>query len=106
MEPERPIEKLLRAWAKKRRGSADGNFELHPANRRLLQNEIARRFAERTASRPSVLERLAGFWPRLAIAAAVLAALAVLSLLFLPGKRLSQNQKAFGEARLTLAQRS
>ena len=36
MEPERPIEKLLRAWAKKRREDAGADLELHPADRRLL----------------------------------------------------------------------
>lgn len=43
MESERPIEKLLRAFGKKRRDQAGPPLELHAANRRLLQNEIARR---------------------------------------------------------------
>ena len=43
MEPERKIEKLLRAYAKKRRGEAGDAFKLHPATRRLLQGEAARR---------------------------------------------------------------
>jgi hypothetical protein len=43
MEPERKIEKLLRAYAKKRRADAGGPLRLHPATRRLLQGEIARR---------------------------------------------------------------
>jgi hypothetical protein len=42
MEPERKIEKLLRAYAKKRRAQAGNPLELHPATRRLLQGEIAR----------------------------------------------------------------
>jgi hypothetical protein len=42
MEPERKIEKLLRAYAKKRRAQAGDPLELHPATRRLLQGEIAR----------------------------------------------------------------
>ena len=42
MEPERNIEKLLRAYAKKRRAQAGDPLELHPATRRLLQGEIAR----------------------------------------------------------------
>lgn len=42
MEPERPIEKLLRAFAQKRREQAGEPFELHPVNRRLLQDEVAR----------------------------------------------------------------
>ena len=43
MEPERKIEKLLRAYAKKRRADAGDPLTLHPATRRLLQGEVARR---------------------------------------------------------------
>jgi hypothetical protein len=43
MEPERKIEKLLRAYAKKRRAQAGDSLKLHPATRRLLQGEVARR---------------------------------------------------------------
>ena len=42
MEPERKIEKLLRAFAKKRRADAGDAFKLHPATRRMLQGEVAR----------------------------------------------------------------
>jgi hypothetical protein len=42
MEPERKIEKLLRAYAKKRRAQAGDPLALHPATRRLLQGEITR----------------------------------------------------------------
>ena len=42
MEPERKIEKLLRAYAKKRRAEAGDSLKLHPANRRILQDEAAR----------------------------------------------------------------
>jgi hypothetical protein len=42
MELERKIEKLLRAYAKKRRADAGDAFTLHPATRRILQNEAAR----------------------------------------------------------------
>ncbi|HZL79027.1 MAG TPA: hypothetical protein VFC17_09245, partial [Candidatus Limnocylindrales bacterium] len=43
MEPERKIEKLLRAYAKKRRVDAGDPLKLHPATRRLLQGEVVRR---------------------------------------------------------------
>ena len=43
MEPERKIEKLLRAYAKKRQGDAGDPLKLHPAMRRQLQDEVARR---------------------------------------------------------------
>lgn len=42
MEPERNIEKLLRTYAKKRRDQTDASMKMHPATRRLLQDEIAR----------------------------------------------------------------
>ena len=42
MEPERKIEKLLRAYARKRRAQAGDPLKLHPATRRLLQGEAAR----------------------------------------------------------------
>ena len=43
MEPERKIEKLLRAFAKKRRADAGNPLKLHPANRRILQDEVVRK---------------------------------------------------------------
>lgn len=42
MESERKIEKLLRTYAKKRRAQAGDPLSLHPATRRMLQDEIAR----------------------------------------------------------------
>ena len=42
MEPERKIEKLLRAYARKRRAAADDPLKLHPAMRRQLQDEVSR----------------------------------------------------------------
>ena len=43
MEPERKIEKLLRAYARKRRADAGDPLLLPPATRRRLHGEIARR---------------------------------------------------------------
>jgi len=43
MDKERRIEKLLRAFAKKRKADAGAPLEMHPATRRLLQGEVARR---------------------------------------------------------------
>ena len=45
MEPERRIEKLLRAYANRRRREGGPPPELNPVTRRLLQSEIARRAA-------------------------------------------------------------
>ena len=44
MNDDRPIEKLLRRYGKKRRDDAGTPLELHPATRRLLQGEVARQF--------------------------------------------------------------
>ncbi len=46
MDNERKIEKLLRAYAKKRRADAGGSLKLHPVTRRRLQDEVSRQFAE------------------------------------------------------------
>jgi hypothetical protein len=68
MNNERPIERLLRDTAKARRAQAGPEPALHPANRRLLQQEVRRQFG-------SVALRAVGparsFWrPRLAWGAA------------------------------------
>lgn len=44
MNDERPIEKLLRRAAQKRSAASGPPPELHTANRRLLQDEVARQF--------------------------------------------------------------
>jgi hypothetical protein len=46
MPPERKIEKLLRAYAKKRRADAGDSFSLHPVARQRLQEEVARQSRE------------------------------------------------------------
>jgi hypothetical protein len=45
MEPERQIEKWLRAFAKKRKAGGDA-FKLHSATRRRLQDAVSRQFAD------------------------------------------------------------
>ena len=58
MQPERKIEKLLRAFAKKRRADAGDSFKLHPATRRLLQGEVAR--SKPRAAKDSLMWQLFG----------------------------------------------
>src|SRR6185312_14798584 len=48
MEPERRIEKWLRAFAKKRREQAGEPMQLRPATRERLQREIARQSEEKS----------------------------------------------------------
>ncbi|PYK58828.1 MAG: hypothetical protein DME21_14895 [Verrucomicrobia bacterium] len=43
-EPNRNVEDQLKTWAQKRREEAEAPFELHPATRKMLQDEVARTF--------------------------------------------------------------
>jgi hypothetical protein len=54
MEPERKIEKMLRAYAQKRRAAAGDPLKLHPANRRLLQDEVSRHAPKPEPEEPSL----------------------------------------------------
>ena len=83
-EPERPIEKLLRAAASKRRDDAGAPLELHPATRRLLQGEAARKFAAAQRPSRSFLQGLGQLWPRFAWGLGTLAALTVIVWLLVP----------------------
>lgn len=76
MQDERPIEKLLRAFANKRRADAGPPLEMHPATRRMLLGEVARQYRQNaTSAGPSPFWR--SLWPRLAWALPVLTVLAV-----------------------------
>lgn len=98
-EPERPIEKLLRDAAKKRRDEAGAPMELHPATRRLLQGEVARTFARAGRQPRSVSEVFGQLWPRFAWGVSIFAVLVVAGYMLLPvpGKgrpeaRLARNE--------------
>ena len=83
-ESERPIEKLLRAAAQKRRDDVGPPFELHPADRRLLQGEVARKFAQPRRQSRSFAQYVARLWPRLAGGVAILAVLCLAVWVLLP----------------------
>jgi hypothetical protein len=76
IEPERPIEKRLRAVAQKRREEAGNSFDLHPVNRRLLHDEIARKYPKGVSERRSLFGISATLWPRLAVGLAAIMLLA------------------------------
>lgn len=78
------MEMLLRAAAKKRRDEAGAPFELHPADRRLLQGEVARQFASARREPRSWHEVLGQLWPRFAWAFAILGILGVAVWCLLP----------------------
>jgi hypothetical protein len=59
MNEDRPIEKLLRRAAEKRNAEAGAPPELHPANRRMLQAEVAKQFPQ---SGPAAAAPARSFW--------------------------------------------
>jgi hypothetical protein len=80
MSPEfnKPVERLLKAFAEKRRQDAREPLELHPATRRLLQSAVAREYGPGAEGR-SPWSRLLLFWlPRLAGAAVIFVGLGIL----------------------------
>jgi hypothetical protein len=72
MEPERPIERLLRETAKKRRGEQGGDFVLPPATRRVLQGEVARVFGKKPPEPVRWYQAFSWLRPRIAWALALL----------------------------------
>lgn len=84
MEPERHIERLLRAFAKTRREQAGPPSALHPATRRMLQGEVARQHLG--VNKGKVAWRLGwgSLWPRIAFAAAMLVLLGIGAFLVFP----------------------
>jgi hypothetical protein len=59
MNEDRPIEKLLRRAAEKRNAEAGTPPELHPANRRMLQAEVAKQFPQ---PGPAAVAPARSFW--------------------------------------------
>ena len=91
MNDERPIEKLLRRYAKKRRDAA-GASELHPATRRLLQGEVERQYPRAAGgAAPSFLVVLKNWWPWFAGSVAILALTGFGVWMFFGGQ--GQNEK-------------
>jgi len=86
LEPERDIEKTLRACAKQRREQAGTPPPMHPATRRLLQGEVARLKKRAPPSSGFWPQFLWGSWSRILLNAAV-ALLLVTCVLLLPTRR-------------------
>jgi len=78
-EPENKMEDLLKSYAAKRRDDAGAPLALHPATRKLLQSAVARQHSPPAKANESWLRRLAGFWPRLAMATSLLVVLGFLA---------------------------
>ncbi|HSH93677.1 MAG TPA: hypothetical protein VK968_05995 [Roseimicrobium sp.] len=60
-EPKKPIEPLLEAYAKKRRDEAGAPLELHPVNRRHLQDAVAEMRGSASATSAPSAEKTS-FW--------------------------------------------
>lgn len=93
MEPEREIEKLLRQYGRKRRAEGGDLPGMHPATRRLLQSEVARR--SRPGKHGFFADLAARLRPRIAVAAGAVA-LAVIAgwLIFAPEPKFGQEKLA------------
>jgi hypothetical protein len=91
MNEERPIEKLLRRAAEKRNAEAGTPPELHPANRRMLQAEVAKQFPQ---SGPAAVAPGRSFWfllsQRWSFAVGIFVVLAIAAFAFWP--MLSKNK--------------
>jgi hypothetical protein len=99
MNDERPIEKLLRRAAKKRRDEAGPLPDLHPANRRVLQDEVARQFPKQDTTKQSALaEFWAGLTQRWLYALGIFLVLAVAAIVILPTVSKSKGQKNFAQS--------
>ena len=97
-ESERPVEKLLRASAEKRRADAGAPLELHPVNRRALQEEVARQFKKEQSSSNTKAVGVR-FWPRFAWGLGAFAAATALVLLVLPGLFPAKTRSQFSMAK-------
>ena len=69
-EPPNPkMEEILKAYGRKRQAEAGSSFEMHPATRKLLQDEVKRTFPQFGKRHPARLWTL--LWPRLAFGGAL-----------------------------------
>jgi hypothetical protein len=104
MDHDRPIEKLLRRYAKKRRTEAGTPLELHPATRRLLQGEVARQIPKPEAGgRTTFAERFGALQRRwvyatAAGAVAIAGVLLVLNRTTPPAFDLAKNEPTFAKS--------
>jgi hypothetical protein len=84
MEPERPIEKILRAAAAKRRAEPGKALSLHPVDRKALQAEVAKVHGAKAEPAKSTGRGWAGLWPRIGWSFALVVGLAVAVTMMLP----------------------
>lgn len=108
-EPERKIEQLLRTYAQKRGEQAGEHFEMHPATRRLLQEEVARlQKAGAEEEHASWVQILSIFWVKAGLVLSILVVLGVVTFSIRPWEKhnqLAANNRAAerSPARMDLA---
>ncbi len=83
-EPDKSIEAQLKTWARMRRDDGSGPFELHPATRKLLQDEVARTFPKTPEHFESTRGWLTLLRPRLAFGLSVIAVMIGVGVALLP----------------------
>lgn len=97
-EPENhKMDDLLKAYAKQRKGEAGDPFALHPATRKLLQDEVARTYQKESSPSAGWIAHLFGLWPRVGFAATTLLAVAIVIWIVLPNRE-SANRLAPSQA--------
>src|SRR5690349_4890291 len=84
MEPERPIEKILRAAASKRRAEPGKTFLLHPVDRKALQAEVASVYASKAESAKTAAPGWRSLWPQIGWTFALVLGLAAAVTMMLP----------------------
>jgi hypothetical protein len=90
-EPEKKVDKLLHAYARKRRGDAGEPLEVHPATRRMLQGEVAKLQAGKAETERPWWRSLLLMWPRFAAAFAIFMMLAVCVWVFVQNENRKQG---------------
>ncbi len=92
-EPNRNLDEQLSSWARKRREEAGAPFELHPATRKMLQDEVARTFPKKSDKpAPEPAGWLKILWPRFALAGSLCLAMVILAGLLLPSLARSKSK--------------
>ena len=81
-EPDNKMDDLLKTYAKKRRDEVGAPVEMHPVTRRLLQAEAVKLRRATPPPTASWLDSMRRFWPRLAVAAALVLVVGIAAVTF------------------------